>query len=147
MNIDRQFQHIIFVLLFGVIDVFSSDFALAEISVVGGVPELVPKIESASLMRKSSFWVLTAGQWEIARNGESVLSLASLHDVVKTWLSDTAKLRKNGIIEIQYPSGEEGEFWVQELTDWFVALGIPSRSLLLVPGSVADEIKFRLNRP
>jgi hypothetical protein len=53
----------------------------------------------------------------------------------------------NAIIDVQYPNGEEGEFWVQELTDWLVALGIPSRFISLTPVSESDdEIKFQLNR-
>ncbi len=119
-------------------------------------------IESAiKSVTEQSSWVLTADQWEIARNGESILSLSVLNNLVNTWLSEVKSLQgnaqkraqkstqphKNEIIEIQYPGGEEGEFWVQELVDWLVALGVPSRFMLLTPGSVADdEIKFQLNR-
>jgi len=85
-------------------------------------------------------WQLTAEQWEFARNGESMLSLPALKQVVKAWLTE-----KNKIIEIQYPGGEDGEFWVQELRDWFVALGIPSDNMISVPGSGADDmIQFNL---
>ena len=83
---------------------------------------------------------LRAEQWDFARNGESILSLPALHQLVNAWLQ--SRERK---IEIQYPGGEEGEFWVQELADWLVALGIPSENMVLVAGSgVDDVIRFEL---
>jgi len=83
---------------------------------------------------------LYAEQWELARTGESVLSLAVLNKLINSWLSD-----QNKSIEIQYPGGEEGEFWVQELTDWLVSMGIPFEHMIVVPGSGADDmIKFAL---
>ena len=85
-------------------------------------------------------WKLYAEQWELTRSGESILSLPVLKKVTTAWLQD-----KHKIIEIQYPGGEEGEFWVQELMDWLVSLGIPSSRMLAVPGSGADDvIKFAL---
>jgi len=85
-------------------------------------------------------WKLYAEQWELARSGETILSLPVLKQVINTWLSDKQKL-----VEIQYPGGEDGEFWVQELTDWLVSLGIPSNNIVTTPGSGADDvIKFKL---
>ncbi|MFV2003855.1 MAG: hypothetical protein ACC650_01565 [Gammaproteobacteria bacterium] len=89
---------------------------------------------------ESTAWVLHAEQWELTRSGESVLSLPVLNQVMNAWLLDTEKK-----IEIQYPGGEEGEFWVQQLSDWLVSLGIPSGRMVIVPGSGADDmIKFDL---
>ncbi len=85
-------------------------------------------------------WALSAEQWELARNGEYILSLPVIKVLINTWLLDKQKK-----IEIQYPGGEEGEFWVQELTDWLVSLGIPSSHMVVVAGSGAgDMIKFNL---
>lgn len=85
-------------------------------------------------------WALRAEQWEFARSGESVLSLPVLNSLINAWLLDKQKM-----IEIQYPGGEEGEFWVHELSDWLVSLGIPSNHMVIVPGSGADDvIKFNL---
>ena len=85
-------------------------------------------------------WALHAEQWELARSGESLLFLPVLNQLINAWLLDKRKK-----IEIQYPGGEEGEFWVQELTDWLVSLGIPSNQMVVVPGSGADDmIKFGL---
>ena len=94
----------------------------------------------ASVNNESKGWELHAEQWELARSGESILSLPVLNQLINTWL-----LEKHKKIEIQYPGGEDGEFWVQELTDWLVSLGIPSNHMVIVPGSGADDmIKFAL---
>ena len=87
----------------------------------------------------ASGWVIKAEQWELVRDGESILALPALNALVNNWLKDKEKL-----IEIQYPGGEEGEFWVHQLIDWLVALGIPSDRLVTVRGSGADDI-IRLN--
>ena len=90
--------------------------------------------------KNTAAWVLSAEQWELARNGESILSFPAINALINAWLLDKQKK-----IEIQYPGGEEGEFWVQELTDWLVSLGIPSSHMRVVTGSGAgDMIKFNL---
>ena len=87
-------------------------------------------------------WELRAEAWEIVRNGNSILSLPVLHQLINAWLQD-----RDRKIEIQYPGGEEGEFWVQELADWLVTLGIPSANMITVAGSGADDmIRFSLMR-
>jgi len=97
-------------------------------------------VSANNVSNESNKWVLYAEQWEMTRSGESILSLPVLNTVINKWLQDRQKK-----IEIQYPGGEEGEFWVHELTDWLVSLGIPSDSMLVVAGSGADDmIKFNL---
>jgi len=84
--------------------------------------------------------VLHAEQWEVARSGELLLTLPVLKKLVAAWLDEKQKM-----IEIQYPGGEEGEFWVQELTDWLVSLGIPSNHMITTPGSGSDDmIRFNI---
>ena len=83
--------------------------------------------------------VIKAEQWELVRDGESILALPALNAVVNNWLKE-----KDKRIEIQYPGGEEGEFWVHQFIDWLVALGIPSDRMVTVRGSGADDI-IRLN--
>jgi hypothetical protein len=97
-------------------------------------------VDAVQSTRESGRRELRAEQWEYARSGDSILSLPVLRQLVNTWLQ-----QKDKIIEIQYPGGEEGEFWVQELTDWLIALGIPSDHMVIVPGSgVDDVIRFDL---
>jgi hypothetical protein len=85
---------------------------------------------------------LHAEQWELSRNGERLLGIGGVADVVKEWSSDDRQK-----IELQYPGGEEGELWVYQLMDWLIALGIPSTSLVAVPGSgQGDIIRLRVIR-
>jgi hypothetical protein len=95
---------------------------------------------TAARKAEQSGWILKAEQWELSRSGDYVLSLTTVKTIVNAWLKD-----KHKTIEIQYPGGEEGEFWVQELFDWLVALGVPSASMVTTPGSGAvDVIRFGL---
>lgn len=79
--------------------------------------------------------VLNAETWEVSRHGEKLVHVEPLAQIVKKWHADPRKL-----IELRYPGGEEGEIWVEELKDWLVSLGVPSGSILLVPGSDAKDI-------
>ena len=85
---------------------------------------------------------LHAEQWELSRNGERLLGTDGIAGVVKDWSSDNRQK-----IELQYPGGEEGELWVHQLMDWLVALGVPSTSMVAVPGSgQGDIIRLRVIR-
>ena len=85
---------------------------------------------------------LHAEQWELSRNGERLLRIDGIAQVVNNWSAD-----KHQQIELQYPGGEEGELWVYQLMDWLVALGVPSARLVAVPGSgQGDVIRLRVIR-
>lgn len=131
--------------LFSIVLSLSSPVIYAEVSDQGAgsssplTSSVVPAQDKAPSMEATA-WKLHAEQWELARSGETILSLPALKQVVGAWLSDKQK-----VIEIQYPGGEDGEFWVQELTDWLVSLGIPSDNMVTTPGSGADDvIKFKI---
>ena len=134
--------------LFSIALSLSSPVIYAEVSAQGSggsspltnsVIHVQDKSAGASSMDITA-WKLHAEQWELARSGETILSLPVLKQVVGAWLADKQK-----VIEIQYPGGEDGEFWVQELTDWLVSLGIPSDNMITTPGSGADDvIKFKI---
>ena len=102
---------------------------------------LAPLHAQTSTAGNSEVASINAEQWELARGGEKVASLDALSEFILRWTRNS-----NGrIIEIQYPGGEEGELWVNELTGWLVSLGIPSSSLLTVPGSgQADLVRFKI---
>ena len=85
---------------------------------------------------------LRAEQWELSRNGERLLRINGMAEIVDKWSSSHRQQ-----IELQYPGGEEGELWVYQLMDWLVALGIPSENLVAVPGSgQGDVIRLRVIR-
>ena len=122
--------------LIGLILSLSATMIYAEVSARNVPP--VPLVSPAE--KPVTAWMLYAEQWELARSGETILSLPVLKQVIQAWLADKQKK-----IEIQYPGGEDGEFWVQELADWLVSLGIPSKYMVITPGSGADDvIKFNI---
>lgn len=135
--------------LFSFVFSLSATVIYAEVSVKGiensntvnktAVPEQNQVFEQPA-KKDAEAWELHEEQWELARSGETILSLPVLKQLINVWLSDKQKL-----IEIQYPGGEDGELWVHELTDWLVSLGIPSKYMVTTPGSGADDvIKFNI---
>lgn len=85
---------------------------------------------------------LRAEQWELARQGENLIRLPVLNDVVNRW---SANRSQGQSIELHYPGGEEGELWVRELIHWLISLGIPSQYLVALPGSGDEDIiRFRI---
>ena len=111
---------------------------LALIIIASGVlPATGYAIESTA---GDSGMQLRAEQWEAAREGERILALPVLQQLVNRW--DAHPGQK---IELRYPGGEEGELWVGELGDWLVSLGVESSAMVAVPGSgQADIIHFQI---
>ncbi len=130
--------------LISIILSLSATVIYAEVAAKGMAPEWAADKatlpEPSQKKASAATWQLQAEQWELARSGETILSLPVLNRLIGVWLTDRQKK-----IEIQYPGGEDGEFWVQELTDWLVSLGIPSKHMVITPGSGADDvIKFNI---
>lgn len=83
---------------------------------------------------------LRAEQWELARQGEKLIRLPVLNDLVNRW-----SRAQSQSIELHYPGGEEGEVWVRELIHWLISLGIPSQYLVALPGSGKEDIiRFKI---
>jgi len=78
---------------------------------------------------------LRAETWDMQRHGEALLQVPELSKIMQQWMLDPQQK-----IELRYPGGEEGEFWVEELKDWYIALGVPSDAIQLSPGSHAEDI-------
>jgi len=76
-----------------------------------------------------------AEQWDLSRTGDRMLGIEGLRQAVNQWSADTSQ-----VIELRYPGGEEGDLWVSQLSDWLVALGVPSSNLNTVPGSGSGDI-------
>jgi hypothetical protein len=84
---------------------------------------------------------LNSEQWDMPRHGETLIKQPELGKLVRLWSA-----QPDGLIDIRYPGGEEGELWVQELMDWLVALGVPSKAMRHSPGSGGEDIiKLELN--
>ena len=95
---------------------------------------------AASAAVAENRWSLSAEQWSRPRSGASLVAMEPLAEVVRhLHEADEARLY------IGYPGGEEGSLWAHELRSWLVALGIPSRRILLQAGSPgADVIELRI---
>ncbi|MCK4704904.1 MAG: hypothetical protein KAT90_05455 [Gammaproteobacteria bacterium] len=85
-------------------------------------------------------WMLTEEQWDLVKQGEQLLTMPMMQQVIDAW-----SLRQGQAIELRYPGGEEGELWVEELRDWLISLAIPSKYLFSVAGSgKADVIIIKI---
>ncbi len=94
---------------------------------------------AAPAMNQPTAWLLNSEQWELNRTGNSIVKMPVLNQVVTHWIK-RVKTEPGVKIELQYPGGEDGEVWVQELADWLVSLGISSSHILMLPGSRADDV-------
>jgi len=90
---------------------------------------------SASVFAQDVSVELRAETWDMQRHGEALLEVPELSTIMQKWMLDPQQS-----IELRYPGGEEGEFWVEELKDWYIALGVPSGAIQLSPGSHAEDI-------
>ena len=91
---------------------------------------------------QASEYSIHAEVWARPRSGDALLALPALQDLMRDFAANP-----DATIEIRYPGGEEGVLWAQELQDWLVALGIPSRRVDTVVGSgVQDSIHLLLNK-
>lgn len=82
--------------------------------------------------------VLTAAQWNIPRDAQSILAMLPLQAVIEDFNSE-----KNSIVVIKYAGGDEGTLWIAELKSWLVSLGIPSSNIEFLPGaSRTDQLEL-----
>lgn len=79
--------------------------------------------------------ILNLELWSRPREGDVLVTYPGLGAAVREW-SETA----SGVLEIRYPGGEEGSVWAEELRDWLIALGVPSRNVTTVPGSASPDV-------
>lgn len=78
---------------------------------------------------------LQAEQWELSRSGDALVKIPVINKAINQW-----SLSPQQRIELHYPGGEEGELWVEELRDGLVSLGVPSKNIVIVPGSGAEDV-------
>ena len=79
--------------------------------------------------------ILLAEQWDLSRNGDALVRIPVINKVINQW-----SLKPSQRIELHFPGGEEGELWVGELSDWLVSLGVPSKNIVVVPGSGMEDV-------
>ena len=97
---------------------------------------------SPLLQAEKAPWVLSAEEWARPRDGQVVVQMPPLAEVIAAW-SESQGQR----LLIRYPGGEDGLLWAHELRSWLVALGVPLEDQELVAGShQADRIELELMR-
>lgn len=85
---------------------------------------------------------LDAAEWARPRTAESVLSMTPLREAVRTW-----EQMPSARLVIRHPRGEAGLFWADELRNWLVALGVPSRSIAVeAGGGLEDRVELSVRR-
>ena len=71
-----------------------------------------------------------------------IVSLPAMHELLREF-----DRQSTSAIEIRYPGGEAGVLWAIEVTDWLVALGVPSDRITAAVGSgVEDSIRLLLHK-
>ena len=78
---------------------------------------------------------LQAEAWDVSRHGELLIKMPELSTMINKWSENTAQK-----IELRYPGGEEGVFWVEEFIGRLVSLGVPSSAIHPLPSSGAEDI-------
>ncbi len=78
---------------------------------------------------------LTAQQWAVPRSTETILAMPVLVKAVQE-LQATPGAR----LVLHYPGGDAGTLWMNELHSWLVALGIPTATMEIVPGSSHNRV-------
>ena len=67
-------------------------------------------------------------------NGSTVSALPAVVNTLSRF-EESGKIT----IVIRYPGGDPGRQWAQEIYDWLVSFGVPTRYLELEPGSGAAD--------
>jgi len=99
-------------------------------------------LAATTLAAEPTEWSLSADNWARPRDGQAIVHMAPIPEVVEQWSKDTGRR-----LVIHYPGGEEGQLWAFELRSWLVALGIPQdRQELLAGGRQTDRIEIELSR-
>jgi hypothetical protein len=69
----------------------------------------------------SDSFSIGADQWALPRSGTALLHLAPFSAAVQDWVA-----HPGAHIVIVHAGSDQGNLWAGELSDWLVALGVPS---------------------
>lgn len=67
---------------------------------------------------------ISAYQWALPRSGTALLHLAPFSATVQDWVA-----HPGAHIVIVHAGSDQGSLWAGELSDWLVALGVPSEQI------------------
>ena len=103
---------------------------------------LLPAVFAAALAAPAGAaeFELGADTWARPRTADSVRRMEPVGGAARAWMSDPAQ-----VLELQYPGGETGMLWAEELRDWLVSLGVPLDRIQTLAGSAAaDRLLIRV---
>lgn len=92
------------------------------------LPGLALYLGSVPVLHAESIEI-TADQWARPRSGDRLVASRSLSVVAQKFDENP-----QGMIVIKHAGGDEGLLWAEEMRGWFIALGIPGRSIQLRSG-------------
>ena len=75
--------------------------------------------------------LLHADEWLLPKQAVTILEMPAIFNSMQTLQKDM-----NNSLLLKYPGGDEGTLWVNELRSWLIALGLSSKRIELVQGSV-----------
>jgi len=79
--------------------------------------------------------LLHADEWLLPKQAVTILEMPAIFNSMQTLQKDM-----NSSLLLKYPGGDEGTLWVNELRSWLIALGLSSKRIELVQGSVNPAI-------
>jgi len=93
------------------------------------IPAVITMLLSANLLA-ADIELLHANEWSVPKKATTILTMPAIEKSMK-------KLQRNvnTFLKLQYPGGDEGTLWANELRSWLIALGLSSKRIELVPGS------------
>jgi len=90
---------------------------------------------SGSGFAVDAVYKLTHEQWSVPRTAETILAMPALSRAMQDF-----QATNNARLLIQYPGGDRGSVWAQELRSWLISLGVPSTDLEMIPGSANVDV-------
>ena len=98
---------------------------------LGGIPKLFagPGVRDTLIEQP-----ILVENWPDRRTTKAVLSILPIKRILELFVEGPRQQ-----VTIRYPGGDKGNAWALELRQWFVALGIPSKYIVLEPGSGGQD--------
>jgi len=75
--------------------------------------------------------LLHADEWLLPKQAATILEMPAISKSMQQLQRDM-----NSSLLLKYPGGDEGTLWINELRSWLIALGLSSKRIELVQGSV-----------
>lgn len=98
---------------------------------------LVPLLMVPSVVLAAGPWQLDGTEWARPRSAATVAAMPPVAAAVRDW-----SRTRGAELVLQYPRGEAGLLWAEELRDWLVALGVPADAMALQASGTASDALF-----